>query len=75
MPPVVNAYDASLAQAACDLASAWHTADVMGIGAAPPAAATPHDLEGWGCAQASALLGRQRAERVCVLPCQGVALC
>lgn len=46
MPPVQNSYDASLSTAAYDLATAWHTADVMGIGADPPAAATPDDLKG-----------------------------
>lgn len=32
MPPVVNTYDTSLAEAAYALALRWHTGDVMGIG-------------------------------------------
>lgn len=51
MPQVKNSYDTSLATAAYDLASAWHTADMMGIGADPPATATADDLKGWGTAQ------------------------
>lgn len=56
MPPVKNSYDTSLATAAYDLASAWHTADVLGIGADRPATATADDLKGWGTAQVCALL-------------------
>lgn len=51
MPPVKNAYDSTLSTAAYDLASAWHTADVMGIGAEPPASANADNLKGWGTAQ------------------------
>ena len=36
MPPCENTYDTSLAQAAFDLATRWHTCDVMGIGGGPP---------------------------------------
>lgn len=51
MPPVKNSYDGALATAAYDVAGAWHTADVMGIGADPPAKAASDDLKGWGTAQ------------------------
>lgn len=64
MPPVKNSYDTSLATAAYDLASAWHTADVMGIGADPPATATADDLKGWGTAQVGGLSGGEGAPRV-----------
>lgn len=60
MPPVKNSYDGSLATAAYDLAAAWHTADVMGIGADPPAAAAPDNLKGWGTAQVCARVLWQR---------------
>lgn len=53
MPPVENSYDTSLATAANDLAVRWHTADVMGIGADPPAGAGPADIQGWGTEQVS----------------------
>jgi leukotriene-A4 hydrolase len=36
MPPCDNTYDTSLAQAAFDLATRWHTCDVMGIGGGHP---------------------------------------
>eukprot|EP00877_Chromochloris_zofingiensis_P004503 jgi/Chrzof1/14053/Cz08g22210.t1 len=56
MPPVENSYDTSLATAANDLAVRWHTADVMGIGADPPAGAGPADIQGWGTEQVVAFL-------------------
>ncbi|GBF94539.1 leukotriene A-4 hydrolase [Raphidocelis subcapitata] len=58
MPPASNAYDASLAAAADALATKWHTADVMGIGADPPAGAGPGDIEGWGSDQLVAFLAK-----------------
>lgn len=66
MPPVKNSYDGSLATAAYDLAAAWHTADVMGIGADPPAAAAPDNLQGWGTAQVCARVLLQKG-RLCGL--------
>jgi hypothetical protein len=32
MPPVTNEYDTTLATKAYDLAKAWHTSDLMGVG-------------------------------------------
>lgn len=32
MPPLVNSYDQSLVQASYDLATKWHTADILGVG-------------------------------------------
>ncbi|KAI8469949.1 MAG: hypothetical protein J3K34DRAFT_454135 [Monoraphidium minutum] len=58
MPPALNAYDDSLAAAANDLAVRWHTADVMGVGAAPPAGAGPADIEGWGSDQVVSFLSK-----------------
>lgn len=69
MPPVTNSYDTSLATAAYDLAVKWHTADVMGIGAPPPAGAGPQDIAGWSSAQVGQLGGRQS------LPLQQLATC
>ena len=47
MPPDVVQYDAQLAKAAYELASEWHTADVMGIGGATPQHVNPSQLKDW----------------------------
>lgn len=41
MPPAVNNYNTSLATAPSQLATAWHTMDVMGIGVPDPAPIPP----------------------------------
>eukprot|EP00775_Hariotina_reticulata_P009872 gene9872-10030_t len=58
MPPVKNSYDTSLATAAYDLAVKWHTADIMGIGADPPAGASAADIDDWDSEQIVAFLDR-----------------
>ena len=58
MPPPTNTYDEGLATSAYALATRWHTADVMGIGAQAPKGAAPADLEGWSSTQKVAFLSR-----------------
>jgi leukotriene-A4 hydrolase len=58
MPPVDNAYDTSLAAAADALAVKWHTADVMGVGGAPPEGASASDIASFSSEQTAAFLAR-----------------
>lgn len=44
MPPEENQYDHTLANASYNLAKAWHTCDVMGIGADPPPVSSRFDI-------------------------------
>ncbi|GFR49183.1 hypothetical protein Agub_g11207 [Astrephomene gubernaculifera] len=57
-PPATNTYDTSLAQAAYDLASKWHTCDVIGLGSDGPPGASPADVSGWSSEQLVAFLKR-----------------
>lgn len=65
MPPVSNTYDQGLAQAAYSLAGRWHTCDIMGIGADPPAGASADDIAGWGCAQVRRRFYDEHAHSAC----------
>jgi len=58
MPPADNAYDHTLADASFNLAKAWHTCDVMGIGADPPQGSSAKDVEGWSSQQMVAFLDK-----------------
>eukprot|EP00887_Chlorella_sp_A99_P007542 scaffold28.g7542.t1 len=58
MPPDVNKYDESLAQAAYDLAVRWHTSDVMGSGGSGPPGAGLADIEDWSSTQLVAFLDK-----------------
>lgn len=58
MPPDVNHYDSSLAQAPYKLAERWHTCDVMGLGSPGPEGASLSDISGWSSAQIVAFLTR-----------------
>eukprot|EP00884_Botryococcus_braunii_P019549 jgi/Botrbrau1/6278/Bobra.0129s0023.1 len=58
LPPVKNDYDSELAQAAYQLASRWHQADLMGMGISSKASSSfsPSDIEGWSTDQLLAFL-------------------
>jgi len=56
MPPVENSYDHTLATASYDLAKAWHTCDVMGLGGPVPEGAAAEDIAGWSSMQTVAFL-------------------
>jgi leukotriene-A4 hydrolase len=60
MPPDVNTYDESMAEAAYALARRWHATDVLGIGGSPPQpqGASPSDLKNWSSAQLVTFLDR-----------------
>jgi leukotriene-A4 hydrolase len=58
MPPVKLDYDQSLGKKAFDLATKWHTSDILGLGSDGPAGASDKDIEGWSSSQIVAFLDR-----------------
>ena len=59
LPPSVNTYDTTLAEASYALALKWHTSDVMGVGSTSgPPDASPSDIQGWPSDQITSFLDK-----------------
>lgn len=60
MPPVINEYDQTLAQAAYDLASKWYEIDRQGVTTQGNVRGVggPEGISGWSASQVEAFLGR-----------------